>query len=161
MVPIQSSRNSEETVGQNLGLHNNQMTRTWQYSITGSMICFQMESTSACSSFEFTVGTTPPKPGIAPENVRPLPSYSEATGDLFSANTAVSGVAIIVGVGTEATGVKRDRLVSTVDEGSFDAKNWEMKVYSAVALSMKTRRRERSKASTGSFWSDYKHAGRL
>jgi hypothetical protein len=88
---------------------------------------------------------------MRPETCRELPSYSEVTGDLFSIKTAVSGVAIIVGVGTEATGVNSERLVSTVDEGGLEAKNWEINVYSDVALSMKTRRRERRSASTGSF----------
>ena len=63
---------------------------------------------------------------------------------------AVSGVAA-AGVGTTAFGVRRAKLASTLSGDGDEVKKDEMKLYSAVALSMKTSRRDLSKASTGSF----------
>lgn len=127
---------------------------TWQYSSTGSMICFQIVSTTACSSFEDSWGTTPPIPGAAPAMVCAIAPNSEAEGDRRSSpavKAAVSGVAMALGAGTTAFGVRRDKLASTDDGDGEDAKKLEMNVYSEVELSMKTRNSERSRASTGSF----------
>ena len=49
-------------------------TLTWQYSMTGSITCFQAASVAVCSSFDFaTRGIVPPIVGIAVDRGLGLP----------------------------------------------------------------------------------------
>ena len=115
---------------------------TVQYSMTGSMTCFHTASRAACSSLDFAINETkPPTPGVELDSGAPK---SELEGESSSVNVPPSGDNTAEG-GIEPTG--SDCWGSIF----WTLKNADMKVYSAVALSMNTSRSDRTKASTWSF----------
>lgn len=120
---------------------------TWQYASTGSMTCFHTAFSAACSSFADTSGM----PALITLlilltrclNAEPI---SEPRFERVSSNSPE------VGESRDGDRIElSDGFVDTGGEWSI-AKNAVIKAYSAVALSISTRRRERSIASRCSFY---------
>jgi len=95
--------------------------------MTGSITCFHIASIVACSSFDFaTKDTKPPRPGVVLDRGRNAPK-SDPEGDRSSVNVPPSADR------TAEAGASKGGNVF------WGIKKVEIKLYSAVALSKKTK----------------------
>ncbi len=116
--------------------------------MTGSITCFQVVSIAACSSLDLATNETkPPRPGVVLVKVldRGCWPKSDPEGDLMSENELPpSGDTIEDKNCDEGLGSLRGKEVSL-------EKKDEMNTCSAVALSMKTSKTDRTRPSMWTF----------
>ena len=122
---------------------------TWQYSNIGSIICFQIASSGARSAFKvaFDLIASLIEAMLPAGGLGIWPPISDPLTEGRSSNTPLVGISMTVG--------EKSELVVDLNDGDGASGSMEKKLvtkmYSAVALSMRTSNNDRRSASAGSF----------